>query len=199
MRNTPKVPVLASLTTIALLVLAAGCTGFFVNPTLTSIDVRPTTPTVKEGNTRQMSATGTYDDGSTKDITGSVDWTTSDDTVATVTSGGLVKGISAGSADITAAKATVEGSTTVTPASISRSGAGQTVDYTATGHFSSGPDQDITEQVTWSVSPTAAANISNSSGTRGQLTTMAVTTATDVTVTATSGNIQGSATLTLNP
>jgi uncharacterized protein YjdB len=191
--------------------MAAGCTGFFVNPTLTSIDVRPTTPTIKEGNTRQMSATGTYDDGSTKDITGSVDWTSSDDTVATVTSGGLVKGISAGSADITAAKATVEGSTsvtvtfadlqsiTVTPASISRSGAGQTVDYTATGHFSSGPDQDITEQVTWSVSPTAAANISNSSGSRGRLTTNAVTTTTDVTVTATSGNIQGSATLTLNP
>jgi len=131
--------------------------------------------------------------------------------IATVTSGGQVKGITAGSTSITASLAGVTGSTnvsitfanlvsiTVSPSNTSVSGAGQSVVYTATGHFNAGADQTITTQVTWSVNPSSAATISNAAGTQGNLTTNQVAQSTPVTVTATSGNISGTAQLTIGP
>src|ERR1700680_3290757 len=65
---------LASLLTLALV----GCKGFIVNPTLTAITVTPSTPTVTAGSTEQMAATGTFNDGSTKIITSSATWASSD-------------------------------------------------------------------------------------------------------------------------
>lgn len=65
---------LASVLTLAL----AGCKGFIVNPTLTSLTVTPATPSITAGNTQQMVATGTYNDGSTKTVTRSVTWASSD-------------------------------------------------------------------------------------------------------------------------
>ena len=47
--------------------LAASCTGFFVNPTLSSIAVGPASPTIETGNTNntvQMTVFGTNSDGS---------------------------------------------------------------------------------------------------------------------------------------
>lgn len=205
-----KLQVLVALATLVLVAVTAACTGFFVNPILTSVAVGPSTPSVQEGRTLQMTATGTYDDGSTKNITGSANWSSSDETVATVNDAGLVTGVAAGSSTIKAASGTVEGSTTVTvtfgsltsitvsPSNISL-GPGQSQDYTATGHFTGSSDRDITESVTWSVDPSTAADISNTAGNKGHLTTKQVTQSTAVTVTATSGNIAGTAQLTVNP
>ena len=111
---------LATLAALSLLALAASCKGFFVNPTLTSLAVAPASVSLIEGQTRQLSATGTYAaDNSTKDLTGSVDWTTSDPTVATVSSGGLVKAAAthrhpSGKATITATSGTITGTSTIT-------------------------------------------------------------------------------------
>ena len=113
-----KLRFLAGLAALLMLALAAGCRGFFVNPTLTSLAVAPTSVSLIEGKTQQISATGTYNDGSTKDLTGSATWTTSDSAVASVTAG-LVKAAATisnppGTATITATSGTLSATSTVT-------------------------------------------------------------------------------------
>jgi trimeric autotransporter adhesin len=75
-----------------LIVVLTSC----VNPTLSSIAVTPETPYVQVGSTKQMTATGTYSDGSPKTITSTVDWSSSDTSEATVSSAGLVTGVAPG-------------------------------------------------------------------------------------------------------
>ncbi|HEY0251716.1 MAG TPA: putative phage tail protein, partial [Kofleriaceae bacterium] len=70
--------------------------------TLTSIAVTPSTPTIAINGTVQMAATGAYSDGSHADLTSAVTWTTSSASDASVSSAGLVLGVSAGAAIITA-------------------------------------------------------------------------------------------------
>jgi hypothetical protein len=60
-----------------------------------------------------MSAVGTYNDGTQKTIS-NVFWSTSASSVATISSGGLVTGVSPGQATISGAAGTVSGSNTVT-------------------------------------------------------------------------------------
>src|SRR5262249_30257396 len=89
------------------------CRGFFVDPTLKAITVTPQTPSVSTGSNLQMTATGTYDDGSTKKITGSVSWSSSNAAVFTVSSAGLITGNEPGRPTVTATAATISGSTSV--------------------------------------------------------------------------------------
>ena len=79
-----KLRLLAAFTALFMLALAASCRGFFVNPTLQSISVSPTTGSVAPAGTIQMTATGTFDDGSTSNVTSQSSWQSSDSTVATV-------------------------------------------------------------------------------------------------------------------
>lgn len=69
---------------------------------LTSISVTPSSATLSVSGTQQLTATGTYSDSSTPDITNSVSWVSSDTAVATVSSTGLVTAVAGGSATITA-------------------------------------------------------------------------------------------------
>src|ERR1700688_3685493 len=93
--------------TSALLVasaLAISCTGFFQNPTLTSIAVGPASPTIETGstnNTVQMTVAGANNDGS-QNTHPSVAWSINPTTVATISSSGLVTSISTGTATVTA-------------------------------------------------------------------------------------------------
>ncbi len=110
--------------TFALLValaLTISCTGFFVNPTLTTITVDPPTPSINQGASQQMSATGTFQDGSTSTLTGgtscsgnTVCWSSSDTTVVAITTGGLATGVAQGTATITAASGAITGTTQAT-------------------------------------------------------------------------------------
>ena len=176
-----KLRLLAAFAALFLLALAASCTGFFVNPTLTSLAVLPTTASVIEGHTQQINATGTYNDGSTKDLTGSATWTTSDSTVATVSGGGLVTAAATianppGTATITAASGTLTATTTITvntgpllsialTASTLSPTAGSTFTLTAMGTYSGSSQlQDITSQVSWNNDNTTAVNLSQGSG-----------------------------------
>ena len=70
--------------------------------TLLSIAVTPQSPTLVRGKTQQLTATGTYSDNSTQDLTTQVAWTSSDTTKATISTTGLASGIDVGSATITA-------------------------------------------------------------------------------------------------
>lgn len=73
-------------------------------PTLVSIAVTPNPAIVGHGSTLQLTAIGTYSDGSTQDLTqGGLTWSSDTPAVATVTNYGLVTGIAPGSANITAA------------------------------------------------------------------------------------------------
>src|SRR5207248_10794020 len=62
-------------------------------PTLISIAVTPASPSIAKGLTQAFTATGTYTDSSTLNITTSVNWTSSNTGVATI---GLNTGIAAG-------------------------------------------------------------------------------------------------------
>ncbi|MDD4985334.1 MAG: Ig-like domain-containing protein [Dehalococcoidales bacterium] len=72
-------------------------------PTLSSIELAPQSlEELTVGATQQLTATGTYSDDSTKDITTEANWTSSDTAVATVSASGLVTAVAEGSAEITA-------------------------------------------------------------------------------------------------
>jgi hypothetical protein len=177
-----KLRFLAAFATLLMLALAGGCRGFFVNPTLTSLTVAPTSVSLIQGQTQQLTATGSYDDGSTNNLTGTATWSTSASAVATVSTGGLVTAAAAisnppGTATITATSGTVTATSTITvntgpltaitiSTTTANPAAGQTVVFTAMGTFTgSSQQQDITNQVSWTSSNTAViATISNGSG-----------------------------------
>lgn len=181
---------------IVIALVVTGCKGFFIGPTLTSVSVGPSSPSVTIGKTQQMSATATYDNGSTDTVTTSASWSTSDATIATVSSTGLVTGVASGSATISATVDGVSGSTTVTvtvadlksisvtPTSYTIS-SGQTEQYDAIGLLADGTTTDLTSSVTWTSSNTAAATIDSS----GLATALTVSSNTSTNITAKSGSI----------
>ncbi|MGA8488788.1 MAG: Ig-like domain-containing protein [Terriglobales bacterium] len=110
-----KLQLVTAFATLFLFALGIGCSGFFVDPVLTSIVVGPTA-TINQGTTVQESAVGTYNDGSTKTLGSGVQWSSSDSTSASVNNSGLVTGASPGSATITAAYQTTSGTSSITVA-----------------------------------------------------------------------------------
>jgi uncharacterized protein YjdB len=109
-RQRPVLTVAVALFLSAVLASCGG--GFFLHPTISSMYVNPASATVAPSNTAQFEAYGIYSDGSTQKINeNSVTWSSSDPTIATVSSpGGLVTGVGAGTATITAtATVTVQG------------------------------------------------------------------------------------------
>jgi hypothetical protein len=116
-----KLHLIGAFAALATLALGVSCTGFFQNPTLTTITIDPPTPSVGQGATQQLTATGTFQDGTTAALTGgtscsgnTVCWSSSDTTIATISTGGNVTGIAAGTATITAASGAITGTTTAT-------------------------------------------------------------------------------------
>ena len=165
-----KPRVLAALIALFLLALATGCRGFFVNPVLTSITVGPSGQNIEQGKTQQMSARGTYDDGSTKNLTTGVFWNSSDTDVATISTSGLVTGISSGTSTITASSETISGTATITvvitgvsKVTISPSSAhgspGNTLPFTCAATTPTG-NVDVTTTAVWTVSDTTNLTLS---------------------------------------
>jgi uncharacterized protein YjdB len=64
--------------------------------------------------TVQMNAMGFFSDGTSKDLTGSAKWTSSDPKAISVSGSGLVTAVQVGSATVTASVGSVQGSTTAT-------------------------------------------------------------------------------------
>lgn len=179
--------------------------------TLVSLAVTPVNPSIAKGLTQQFTATGTYTDSSTQDITTSVVWTTSDGTVATISNAvgtrGLATGVSPGTATMTATLGAVSNTSdlTVTPAvlqsfTVSPQGASfsktQTKQYTATGTYSDNSVVDITNLVTWSSSSAATATISNAVGSQGLASGVSVG---FVRFTAIIGSLRATANATITP
>ena len=149
---------------------------------LSSISVGPTAlPPIAAGGTAQLSATGTYSDGSSHDVTSSVAWSSADSTLATVTpTGGLVTCVSTASTaqqvSISAQGATSSGTPvtgavsvtclapTLTSVVVSPPpnplAAGATAQITATANYSYGQPVNVTASATWATSNASVATVS---------------------------------------
>ena len=87
---------------------AAMLTVTATTATLQSIAVTPAAPSAGIGSTVQFTATGTYSDNSTKNITSSVTWASSNPLFATIVAAtGLATGVEVGTTEITATPGTV--------------------------------------------------------------------------------------------
>ncbi|KTD53715.1 protein with a bacterial immunoglobulin-like domain protein [Legionella santicrucis] len=176
---------------------------------LTNIQVLPPNRSIATGTTQQFIAIGIYSDGSHEFLTNQVSWTSSNSGVASISnasgSQGLATGLQVGSSVIAAKLGSISGSTnlTVTPATLSsieiapinKSILNKTTQqYTATGFYSDGTRQDLTDTVTWSSSNQSVATISNAAGSEGLATAQAVGTAV---ITASTGSLSANTNLTV--
>lgn len=192
-----------------------GATSLTVSDvTLQSIAVTPTNPSLPKGGKQQLTATGSFSDGSTQDLTRQASWSSSDPTLVTVSNGpdspGLADAVAEGTVTVTAAvtqggaTAATTGTTqvtvtaaalqsiAVTPAAASVA-KGQSQPYQADGRYSDNTVKDITTEVTWSSSNTTVATISNAAPDKGSATARAVGSAT---ITASLGSISSTASFT---
>ena len=181
----------------------SGSTTLTVGPAvLVSIAVTPANPSIALGTTQQFTATGTYSDGSTQNLTSTATWTSSNTAVATINTTGLATSVGGGTSTITASSGSITGSTSLTistaPVLTSITLApgnpsvvvGATLQLTATGNYSDGSTQNLTNSVTWTSSSPTVATI-QSAGQQSPGLLNAVSTG-STSVTATSGSISGS-------
>ncbi len=171
-------------------------------PTLMSIAVTPANTSIAAGATQQFTATGTYSDSSTQNLTSSVTWSSSAAATATISASGLATGAGAGSTTIKATSGTISGSTTLTVTSTLSGLVGHwTFDAgsgtTAVDSSGSGYTATLFNGVTWvpgKIGNAISANTTNqyaSTATINLSTTSAVTVAAWVNRTYTSGGTNG--------
>ena len=171
--------------------------------TLVSIAITPTAPSTPNGLTVQFTAIGTYTDSTTQNLTSTASWSSTLTNIATINGNGLALSDNVGQTTIKATKDGIDSnlavltvtdgvlqSITVTPSSPSIPD-GVTQQYQADGHYSDGSTVNITTQVTWTSSNTAAATVVPNSG-----LAQAVDPGFTV-IKAASGDITGVATLTV--
>jgi trimeric autotransporter adhesin len=175
---------------LATLALAISCRGFFVNPTLTSLAIGPQNLSLTPGESFQLVATGTFNDGSTATVTGKCSWSSSDQSVATFSSSVIGQITAAplnqipnppGTTSVQASDGTVTSSSftvtvcpvvqtlvvTVNGGTSATITSGQTATFDAEATFNGVTgNQNVTNQVTWNISNTAVLpSITNGSGT----------------------------------
>src|ERR1017187_9536007 len=91
----------------------SGTTTLTVTPAVvTSITVAPANPSIAKGMTQQFTATGTYTDGTSANLTNSATWSSSNLGVATIDASGLASALAAGGSTISATYSGVTGTTT---------------------------------------------------------------------------------------
>lgn len=172
-----KLALTLAFTILIAVAFGVSCRGFFVQPTLSSIAVGPAAPTIETGstdNTVQMTAFGTYNDGST--ATPAVAWTSSEPSIATISAGGLVTSVSTGTSTITATanvNPSITGTQTVTvtvgciesivlnpagPETLSAGGTPNSVLLAAKANTCNG-QVDITGTAIWTSSNTQVATV----------------------------------------
>jgi uncharacterized repeat protein (TIGR03803 family) len=153
--------------------------------TLRSIAITPSTPILAPNTSQQFTATGTFSDNSTQNLSADLIWTSSNPAVATVSSTGLVTTVGTGSATITATCkvarvcGTQAGATTltvtsatllsiaITPQAPASLAIATNQSFTATGTYSDGSTQNLTGQVVWVSATSGVATISNAAGSAG--------------------------------
>jgi hypothetical protein len=98
--------------------VSASTTITVTSATLVSIVITPADATIVNGTVHQFFATGTFSDNTTQDLTTSVTWNSSNETVATISNAegmnGLATSLSAGSITITATTDSISGTASLT-------------------------------------------------------------------------------------
>jgi trimeric autotransporter adhesin len=191
---------------VLLCLILSGCGAGSLGPgvggpsrSLVSIAITPANAALLLGTLQQFTATGTYSDHSSQDITDSVTWSSSDISVVSIAGGGLAAGLTLGSVTISATSGSVTGSTTVNVQSAVLSSITvrpvnkkiapfTSQQFQAIGTYTDGSTHNVTGQVSWSSSNTAVATIGRSG--RAKALTPGSTT-----ITARLGSISGSTTL----
>jgi uncharacterized protein YjdB len=169
-------------------------------PTLVSIDVTPNAPTINLGTTQQFTATGTYSDASTANITGSVTWSSGTPITATIDSAGLATSVGHGTTIITATQGVISGSETLTVNRVLSSidvtpntpsvTVGATQQMTATATFNDATTSDVTATATWASTNSGQATVNST----GLVTGVAIGTPS---ISATVGAVSGNETVTV--
>ncbi len=179
-------------------------------PVLESIEATPANQTIALGQTKQFIATGTFSNGTTLNLSSSVNWNSSDIGVATISNtvgtNGLATSKAQGTTTITASFSGITSNAatlTVTPAQlvsitiIPASASipfGTAINFSATGTFTDGSSLDLTKSVNWVSSDTSVAFFNNTPGFQNQAIPLSVGT---TTITATLGSISSTALLTV--
>lgn len=137
-------------------------------PTLRSIAVSPSASTLPVGQSKQFRAKGAYSDGSTRDVTSSVNWSSSDPAKAAINSSGMASGVAQGSVTVTAAQAGISGTAKLTVAGLASLsvgpldptiGTGGTEQFFATATYTDNSTADVTPSAVWTSSDVTKATI----------------------------------------
>jgi hypothetical protein len=129
-------------------------------PVVVSIHVMPANVSIPKGVKQQLAAFGAFSDNTFGDLTTTVQWSSSETSVASVTSAGLVSGLNPGQVTIraTSANATASTSVSVTPPVVTSikvsptnfsMGSFTPHQFTAIGTFSDSSTSDVTSLVSW--------------------------------------------------
>jgi len=155
----------------------SGSVSLTIAPKLVSMTIAPTSATIASSTKQQFTATGTFSDNSVQTITGSVSWSSSNPTFATISdtspTKGLATGVSAGTTTITATSGSISATASLTVTSASATSLAITPNpasmalfvsqqFTATAQFSDGTSQDVSNVATWSSSSTTTASVTAS-------------------------------------
>jgi hypothetical protein len=127
---------------------------------LSAITVNSPQSLLPAGTTTQLTATGTYSDGTAQDLTASVQWWSSSQQIVAVSGTGVASAIAIGSAKVVASSGGVSGSTllAVSPAALvsvnvspqqSLIPIGHKQQLSAIGSFTDGTTYDLTSYVSW--------------------------------------------------
>lgn len=144
--------------------------------TVTSLVITPNSVTIPQGSAVQYTAVATYTDATTQDVTMIAAWNSSSNSVATVSTTGVVTGVSTGQATITAMFHSIisNNSVVTVPTAVvtlksitihpknAYTVVGRKESFTATGLYSDDTSVDLTTLVSWRSENTAIATISDS-------------------------------------
>ena len=180
---------------------STACSGLTVTLALVSLAVTPANLSIPKGTQQQYTAIGTYNDGSTQNLTASVTWSSSNPSVATISnvagSQGVATDVGVGTTTISASSGSVSNSTALTlsaaaPSSLAVSPGrvlipdGNSYQFKATLNYTDGTTQDVTQTAAWSTADPTVANVSSA----GFVTTVGVG---STILTATSASVSNSA------
>jgi hypothetical protein len=166
--------VLPLVSAVVSAIITVGCTNTNAPTTNAATGFYVTGRTPPIGQSSQLTAIATFSDGTTKDVANQAAWSSSDTTVAAITSAGVLTVLQAGSANVTAVfqslsgqfqlnlgltTVAVTGVTTLTLCGPGGSCVGNATQLQAIATLADGAKNDVTMVATWSSSNQIVASV----------------------------------------